>query len=304
MKSSSYYSEILSDLVNLKRLEGGKELLVPKINRSKHGFSKESYIIENKKQSEYYGKEIGKYELISIPEVLILDDCQIEACTKYVISSLKDLIGKIGKKDKILVVGLGNRHISSDSLGSRVVGKINIVFEGFNSSQVMAIAPSVLGLTGIETYDIISGIVDKVKPTHIILIDSLCASDMKRLGRSIQLSNTGICPGSGIGNKRKCIDSSLAKVVVSIGVPLLIFASTFITSAFNTFNIGEDKLDSIMQTCKNIPNNTELLNFINNILNVYNARLDDMIVSTKDISESVEILSDIIATAINKVVDS
>jgi len=303
-ENKNYYSDLLNEIIEQRKLESGSDNLKSKRYKHKNGIIKETYEIENEEQSKLYNKPVGLYEIISIPDTLYLEDKEIDDIINFFAKSLSKLIGKLKSSDKILIIGLGNRHISSDSLGAKVVGKINIVFENNSSPQVMAIAPSVLGLTGIETYDIVSGIVSKTKPTHIILIDSLCASSDSRLGKSLQLSNTGLCPGSGIGNKRKCIDKSLCNVTISIGVPLLIYASTFIVSTFNKFNIGFDKIHSIMQKLKKDNNNQDFVDFVNDINKVYTSRLDDVIVSVKDIEEIVEILSSIIANAINKVMDT
>ena len=165
----------------------------------------------------------------------------------------------------------------------------------------MAIAPSVMGLTGIETVEIIEGVVEKTKPTHLILIDSLCASAVERLGKSIQLTNTGLCPGGGIGNNRKCIDNSVVKNIYSIGVPLLIFSSTFINSAFEKFGIKYDDVLSIMQSSKKDKRSSHFFKFVKTIKNVLEDDENEMIVSIKDIEECVDILSNIIATSINVV---
>jgi spore protease len=143
-------------------------------------------------------------------------------------------------------------------------------------------------------------VVNKVKPTHIILIDSLCASSDERLGKSIQLTNTGICPGSGIGNRRKCIDKSLAHNVFSICVPLLIYASTFISSACEKKSIDLASIDGVMQKLTKQLNVAKELDVLNSVKNILNNKFDNCIVSIKDIEECVEKLSNIISTAINR----
>jgi spore protease len=239
--------------------------------------------------------------LLSTPNILDLDKSEIDKCIDYFVEMLKSLLGDIKSEDRVLVVGLGNRHISSDSLGAKVVGKINITLNNKHLPKVMTIAPSVMGLTGIETFDIVEGVVGKVRPTHLILIDSLCASAVERLGRSIQVTNTGICPGGGIGNKRKCIDSKLVKNIYSIGVPLLIFSSTFIGSAFDKFGIGYEEILGIMQSSRKSPEQSDLFKLSKTLKQILEDDENEMIVSIKDIEECVRILSDIIAMSINKV---
>lgn len=293
------YSELISEIIRKKRLEADKEFVKSKNYTLDFGLARERYDIVTDEQSKFYNKDKGRYELISIPNVLLMEEDKINYCIDIMAKVLKQMLGRISNKSRILVVGLGNRHISSDSLGVKVVSKVQITFESKIFPKVMAICPSVLGLTGIETYDIISGVVDNVKPTHIILIDSLCASNVSRLGKSIQLSDSGLCPGSGVGNKRKCIDKSLSGKVISIGVPLLIYASTFVENAFEENNVSLDSLNSIMQSIKKLDNSEELLNIISSIKKIFNSDFDDLIVSEKDIEECVDILSDIISKAIN-----
>ncbi len=292
------YSEILSEIIEKSKLEIGDEV-ASKFFKGEYGLVHERFDIKTQNQADKLGKEIGRYELFSVPELLLADDAELEYYKSEIAKVLKSLIGKITRKSKILVVGLGNRHISSDSLGTKVVSRVNITFEDLPMPRIMAICPSVLGLTGIETYDIISGIVDKVKPTKLILIDSLCARNWARLGRSIQITTTGICPGSGIGNKRKCIDRTIGCDVISIGVPLLIYASTFVANALDDVGVNLDTLHSTMQSMNNSNDKAIILDILSSVGQLYNYPKEDMIVSAKDIEESVKILAKIIADSIN-----
>lgn len=291
------YSDLIFDYLNSCNSEPGKDF--DRAKDEKNDFSQDYYEIETLEQSKMYGKPIGKYYLLSTPEMLSLDDNDIQQCINIFVDMLKSLIGNINKKDRILVVGLGNRHISSDSLGAKVVGKVHITINNKILPKVMAIAPSVMGLTGIETVEIIEGVVEKTKPTHLILIDSLCASAVERLGRSIQLTNTGLCPGGGIGNNRKCIDNSVVKKIFSIGVPLMIFSGTFINSSFEKFGVNYEHVLSIMQSTRKDKENSRIFEFVKTIKKVLEDDENEMVVSIKDIEECVEILSSIIATAIN-----
>lgn len=292
-------SDILLECIE-SDVESGKELGLEG-HVYERGVRRDGYEIKTDRDSLKYGKPMGKYELLSIPEPIVLDDGDITYIVDKLEMILKSLIGKIKPKDRVLVVGLGNRHISSDSLGTRVVGKICVADSGERNPKVMAISPSVMGLTGIETVDIVSGVAGRVRATHIIIIDSLCASSPSRLGRSIQVSNTGICPGSGIGNKRKCVDGNIADTTISIGVPLLIYASTFVGETLRENGIECGALDSIMQNAIKSHSSGDFVELIKKIKSVCEDDVDDMIVSLKDIEECVEILSTIIARAINRV---
>lgn len=291
--------ELLSDIIGRVNIEMGVDL---PFETKKHteDISSEIYKITTEEMSQRYSREKGEYEIYSIPTPMELGKSTRKKIIGYLSNSVSRLLGKVNSKSRVLIVGLGNRYISSDSLGARVCNKIGITIDAKFLPTVMAICPSVLGLTGIETYDIISGVIEKVKPTHLVLIDSLCASSVERLARSIQLSSTGLCPGSGIGNNRRCIDNSLCDKVVSIGVPLLIFASTFIKETFNKNSIDISAITDIMQNTENMSNNESFLDFIDAIKKVYNDDVDDIVVSHKDIDAMVEIMSEMIAMAINK----
>lgn len=292
-------SDILLECME-NNIESGKDLGFDK-HEYERGVRRDGYEIKTDRDALKYGKPMGRYELLSIPEPIMLDDSDITYIVDKLEMLLKSLIGKIKPRDRVLVIGLGNRHISSDSLGANVVGKICVEDRGENNPKVMAISPSVMGLTGIETVDIVSGVAGRVKATHIIIIDSLCASSPSRLGRSIQVSNTGICPGSGIGNKRKCVDGNIADTTISIGVPLLIYASTFVSETLRENGIDCANLDGIMQNAIKSHGSGEFIELIKKLKSVCEDDVDDMIVSLKDIEECVEILSTIIARAINRV---
>ena len=291
-------SELINEIINSKNLESGIDSAKSTITKYTNNIERERFDIKTEKDAKFYGKQIGRYELLSIPNYYKLSKSDNNQIIKILSEILAELLGEVDDNSKILVVGLGNRHISADSLGTKVIGGINVTFsESF--PKVMAVCPSVLGLTGIETYDIISGIISKVKPTHLILIDSLCASSSTRLGKSIQLSNTGICPGSGIGNNRKCLDKRLVNNVVSIGVPLLIYASTFVEECLGKFDIDYSRLDSIMQSSKNSENKDEINRFCKDIKKCIDEDIDSEIVTIKDIEECVDYLSTIIYKSIN-----
>ena len=293
-----YQSELISDIISNKNCESSDEFVKSKKFKCLDNIFRERYDIENEKQASYYNKEIGRYELLSIPNPLDLTEDEENTIILELVKILKGLLKKINSRSSILVVGLGNRHISADSLGTAITKKVNVSFGCKKFPKVMAICPSVLGLTGIETYDIVKGVVDRVNPTHVILIDSLCAGDDSRLGKSIQISNTGVCPGSVIGNHRKCLDISLAKNVVSIGVPLLIYASTFIASNYSKNNITLDRISGIMQSIKNTAKSDGFYNILKDIKNSYKVQ-NDMVVCIKDIEECVDVLSKIISKALN-----
>ena len=229
--------EKYSDLVAEHLLENGAlpDNGESKITKGKYDLLVEEYEIKTKETSQKLRKPIGIYTLLTLKHIFSNDDDAEKHYLKQFVSILKNYL-KLDKYSVILVVGLGNRHISSDSLGTEDVKKIIITRNFANGTpQVCAFAPSVMGLTGIESADIIDGIIGKIKPNYVVMIDSLCASDVSRLGVSFQVSNTPITPGSGIGNTRKKISSQIS--TISIGVPLVVYSNTYIKSALNKSGI-------------------------------------------------------------------
>ena len=170
------------------------------------------------------GKPIGSYITIDIKNLRIAQNEEIDKAAHRVSEELQVLYGKhIGKEDDILVVGLGNANVTPDSLGTRVITDIDITrhllkyapqYLEPNTRPVSAIAPGVLGTTGMETQEILKGIIDNVKPKLVIVIDSLASKSIARISSTIQIADTGIVPGAGVGNKRK----ELSKETLGIDV--------------------------------------------------------------------------------------
>lgn len=206
------------------------------IIKGKYGFLKETYEINSKQLSQKFHKPKGKYSILTLRKILDCNSSEYKYYLGKLISTMSEYLGDVTPNSTVLVIGLGNRHISSDSLGIEVVRNIHITRNLVNNKpQVCAFAPSVLGLTGIESADTIEGIASKINPDIIIMIDSLCASDVSRLGISFQVNNIPITPGSGVHNTRKKITSNTK--TISIGVPLVVYANTFIKSALQNSNI-------------------------------------------------------------------
>ena len=153
----------------------------------------------------------------------------------------------INKEDRCLIVGLGNWNVTPDALGPIVVENVLVtnhlfqlapeeVEEGYR--EVSAVSPGVLGITGMETSDIVQGIVTRAKPDFVIAIDALAARSIERVNTTIQMSNTGINPGSGIGNKRKAISKeALGLPVIAIGVPTVVDAVSIVSDSID-FMLG------------------------------------------------------------------
>ena len=269
---------------------------------TKGGLIIERYHIDSDILSKKYKKDKGTYTMLTIDDVLLASKNRKNHYV-YTLSKILQEYIDIKNEDSVLVVGLGNESIGADSLGSRVVNDIVVtrnIIEN-NIPKVSSICPSVMGLTGIESADIISGVVSKVKPNKIILIDSLCASSMSRLCRSIQITDTGIVPGSGVGNARKKIvlSSSIDRVIV-VGVPMLIYLDTFIQDAVDYSDI----LDSIKSILASSGVDGQYLDKIYKVLKdgTRSSKYTQSVVTYKDIDMQVDAISNVISRAINRAI--
>lgn len=192
----------------------------------------------NEQGKEKIGKEVGTYITIEIKEIEVINQEELEKASKILSGQIQELIKPY---KSILVVGLGNIDTTVDSIGPKVIKDLKITrhlkkyapdLVDKNAKELSGIAPGVLGTTGIETQEILKGIVEKVNPDVIIAIDALISRDISRLFKTIQISNTGITPGAGVGNTRKEISRKTMGVpVIAIGVPTLVEAATIVADS-------------------------------------------------------------------------
>lgn len=181
------------------------------------------------------GKPVGNYITLSTPDFRYIDKKLYERIVRRIADEINQLITDDIEKP-ILVVGLGNRAITSDSLGPEVVDRLVVTRHMFKHApeilsddfaSVCAIAPGVLGITGIETEEIISSVCKKIDPSVVIVVDALAARSIERITNTIQICDTGISPGAGVGNNRKEISQkTLGIPVIAIGVPTVVDAIT------------------------------------------------------------------------------
>ncbi len=184
--------------------------------------------IENKKAANMLKKPIGEY--VTFQSQNILEPQNVKVLEKLL---TKEIEKYVENKKSVLFVGLGNRYITPDSVGPEVAGKIvatrhldakllNMLGHS-NLRSVSVIAPGVLGQTGMDTTEIVKACFKIVKPDLVVAVDALAAMDLKRLGTTIQITNTGICPGSGVENKRKELSKKVLGVpVIAIGIPTVV----------------------------------------------------------------------------------
>lgn len=201
--------------------------------------------VKTEEGAKHLGKEKGDYVTVEMPARFFGQQKIYEEMCKTCAEVLKHLSEKIltSEQDTVLVVGLGNWNITADALGPRVIDSLMItrhlkeympeeIDEGIR--PVCAISPGVLGLTGIETGEIVKGLVQRVQPRMVIAIDALCSRKVERVNTTIQFSDTGITPGEGIGNKRQALnEDTLGVPVLAIGVPTVVDAATIAGDSIN-----------------------------------------------------------------------
>ena len=242
-------------------------------------------VIETKNGAKAMGKPMGIYVTLEAPGMVEPEENYHQEISSELARQLKGIIPDAEKEQSVLIVGLGNRDVTADALGPNVADNLfitrHVVKEygkaAYNKSRmhmVSSIVPGVMAKTGMESAEIIKGVVEQTKPDVVIVIDALAARSTKRLNRTIQITNTGIHPGSGVGNRRNALTKdSLGVPVIAIGVPTVVDAATIVNDAL------ADKAPV---------NLTELNN---------------MYVTSKDVDYQVKQISHIICDAINEALE-
>ncbi len=215
-------------------------------------------IIEN---DEVIGKPKGTYITIETDSIINNDITAFEEISERIKKELSKLIGNTENKT-VLVAGLGNRNITPDSIGPKVVSNLLVTRHIFSSlpemaesfSSVCAVAPGVLGITGIETAEILKGIIDKISPDIIIVIDALAARKFKRVASTIQISTAGITPGSGVLNSRKALnEETLGIPTIAIGTPMVVDAASMLLDCLAETDTNKDYYNGILEKVLNTP---------------------------------------------------
>lgn len=272
-------------------------------------------VIETENGAKAMGKPVGTYITLEAPNLAVPDEDYhreiSEELSDFILEMLIKLELEPEKGDlSVLIAGLGNRQVTPDALGPYVVdnlcvtrhivkeyGKYAMGMEQVN--LVSAIVPGVMGQTGMETQEIIQGIVKETKPDVVIAIDALAARNSRRLNRTIQIADTGIHPGSGVGNHRSGLNKeTLGVPVIAIGVPTVVDAATIVN----------DTMENLIQALET----SEVLYGVGDVLRSYNAaekyelvkeliapHLNGMFVTPKDVDEMVKQISYTISEGIN-----
>lgn len=266
--------------------------------------------IETENGARTMGKPVGTYITLEAPELTVPDEGYHREVSLEISRYLKQLL-KIQKKDpSILVAGLGNRQVTPDALGPYVADHLQITRHivkeygkyAMGKEQVhllSAIVPGVMGQTGMETVEIIRGVAKETKPDLVIAIDALAARNSRRLNRTIQISDTGISPGSGIGNQRNAITKETVGVpVIAIGVPTVVDAATIVNDAMENLIAEMEKSETLKGVGVVLQgyNAAEKYELVKELISPH---LNGMFVTPKDVDETVQRISFTISEALN-----
>lgn len=224
------YTDLASEIV--KKGRGGPGVSLEEQNV---GCAKLTIVdVLNIKGASSVGKPIGKYVTVASDRLCANDPETNRELSRIIADQLRPMLPHLDSKRGALVLGLGNSAVTPDALGGKTVKSVYVsrhIIENLpdavdeRASNVAAIAPGVLGVTGIETGEVAAGLVDRLQPACVIAVDSLAAMSTKRLLNTVQLTDTGISPGSGLNNaRRELTRRTLGVPVVAIGVPLVVSA--------------------------------------------------------------------------------
>ena len=262
--------------------------------------------ILNKNGEKAIGKPVGNYVTIDVKKLKLAEDEDIQKASEVVTKELKKKINiHTDKQGDILVVGLGNIYVTPDALGPKVINEIDVtrhiikylpqyVDEG--TRPVSAISPGVLGTTGIETVEILKGIVDNIHPKLLIVIDALASRSIDRISSTIQISDTGIVPGAGVGNTRQEISqTTLGIPVIALGIPTVVELATLVSDGIDIFI---DRLQEKAESNEYL-NKLQQNDKYEEVKEALNVGDYNMIVTPKEIDDLIENMKDIVARGIN-----
>lgn len=267
-------------------------------------------VIQTEKGAKTMGKPVGTYVTLEAPNMAVPDEGYHREISKELAEIMRELIQEKKEEYNVLVVGLGNRQVTPDALGPYVADNLvitrHIVKEygkyamgRETAHMVSAVVPGVMAQTGMETLEIIKGVVDETNPDFVIAVDALAARNTKRLNRTIQIADTGINPGSGVGNHRNGLTlETLGVPVIGIGVPTVVDAATIVN----------DTMENLLAALES----SEMLKGVGVVLQGYNAaekyelikelispHLNGMFVTPKDIDDTIKRISFTISEALN-----
>jgi len=264
-----------------QQLEGGIERTVVKI------------------EDEFMARELmrpaGTYVTLSCPQMMTIELATREALSRELARTIREMLPAGAKT--VLVTGLGNRSVTPDALGPRTAERVLVTrhMDGClpedvygSMSSVCALAPGVLGVTGVETAEVLRGMVEHVKPDAVIAVDALAARSSRRICSTIQVADTGIAPGSGVGNHRKALTrKTLGVPVIAVGVPMVVYASAIARDAMTYFSRADGATEAEEEKLADC------------VERVVSEKLGDLIVTPREVDALVERMAGIVAEGIN-----
>jgi len=310
MTKCNIYTDLAAELRDIAMNEYKSETLsgIESESYEQDGINITWVKVTDKIGAKTIGKPIGNYITIESP---LLRENDIDAHDNA-IKAMCDCLGKIhnlNEHSTVLVIGLGNWNVTPDALGPKVISKLLItrhiketlpdaLDNGVRS--VAALSPGVMGITGIETFETVKGLVERVKPDLVIAVDALASRSVSRINATIQISDTGVAPGAGMGNKRKALnEDSLGVKVIAVGVPTVVDAAT----------LANDTIDNILEQMADTGQGAQAFfsmlgdlgsdnkyQIIKQLLDPY---AGNMFVTPKDVDAVIDRLSGIIANALN-----
>lgn len=239
--------------------------------------------IETPEAAERLGKAEGLYWTMTHPQLPYLSPEERMPIARAVAQVLRLMLPP---KGDVLVLGLGNRHMTADALGNRVVDSVLVTrhLKEKRLRSVCAMSPGVLGITGVETAELALGLTERLHPAAVVVIDALAAMETSHICTTIQLTDTGIRPGSGVGNHRAGITADKLNVpVIAIGIPMVVYASTIVRDALRHILSTESTEESAESMAQELAKGT----------------VGDLVVTPRNIDELVQGLADMLALAIN-----
>jgi len=251
--------------------------------------------IEDEQTARELGRPRGTYVTLSCPQTMTIELSMREALSWELAQAIRQMLPEHART--VLVTGLGNRSVTPDALGPRTVERVLVTrhMDGClpddvsaRMASVCAAAPGVLGVTGLETAEVLRGMAEHVQPDAVIAVDALAARSSARICSTIQIADTGISPGSGVGNHQKALTrETLGAPVIAVGVPMVVYASTIASDAMSDMireDGGTEADEEKVAAC---------------VERVVSERLGDLIVTPREVDALVERMAGILAEGIN-----
>lgn len=286
-----------TDLARESRELAGNDLQGVTQSKEQHGpLLVERIVIETPEAADRLDKPQGRYVTIDAENLSDREPEVFTALSERIAEELSKLLDGIPEQADMMVIGLGNRFVTPDALGPETADRIYVTRHIRTNAPelapqgmraVSAMAPGVLGTTGMETVEVVKGLVEHAKPAAVICVDALAARSTDRIHRTVQLSDTGISPGSGIGNMRDTLNrETLGVPVIAIGIPMVVYAAT----------IAADTIGMVAQRT-GLPDNEALRALVDEVVREH---FGPMIVTPKDIDLLTEDAAEILSNGINR----